>query len=185
MSHFVRLTPYNKQEGALCRRYTLGGRTFLENKWYRLDPNWSKLIKPLKQGSGCPFFEIIEGEAEWRDVVRKELAIKMAGPEAAQIAQLLANEAPLAKEPKEGTIKSKFDGMAMGEVSQVEEARAGVTGVVNREQPPPKEDDGPNLGEMTKAELLKTAEEYEIEISDPRMRKADLLDFLEAEIYGD
>lgn len=189
MSHFVRLVPYDKKRGALCKRYTIGGRTFLEGKWYRMDPSWTVMVKDLEQGSGCPVFEIVESETAWRELVRKELAIKMAGPEAAQIAMLLANEAPLAKEPKDGMIKSRFEGLSAGDVSATEEARAGVKGVVDApvEVPPPQGsvDDGPKLGEMTKAELLATAEEYGVDGINDRMLKAEILEKLESEIYGD
>jgi hypothetical protein len=52
------------------------------------------------------------------------------------------------------------------------------------EPEPEPEEEGPDLSLMTKAQLIETAAEYKIAI-DPKATKAELLELIDSEIYGD
>lgn len=193
---YVRLTPYNPRTGALCRRYTVGGRTFMEGRWYTVAANWAAKLAELKQDSGAPVFEVKSyteytktAREEWEHAMRTQGALSHS-PEGVQ------PQAPIPA-PKKGPTKGEFDGMEAGEVgdqetlSAVQESNAEVT---SKDVSPDDEDgesedgegepeggDVPNLDAMTKQELLKTANEYGVEL-DPRARRADMLEELKGQL---
>jgi hypothetical protein len=112
--HHIRLTPYDESKGALCRRLTVAGQQFREGEWYDMEPQHSELLRPLKQQTGCPYFQIVETEDEWREIVRQELAAAMAGPEAAAMARFFSQAAPKSgPRPKAAgeVLPSAFDGI--------------------------------------------------------------------------
>ncbi len=111
--YHVRLTPYDRHSGALCQRLSLGGQLFEARKWYTLHPEQGEKLRPLKQKTGAPHFQIIESDKEWRELVRQELAADMAGPEAAAMARFFSQQPqslPSPKNPGE-VVPSEFEGL--------------------------------------------------------------------------
>lgn len=132
---YVRLVPFNKKAGALCRRFCAGGQLFKEGLWYRLEHRAAELLREEKQGSGCPVFEIIESEEVWRRKVRRELALAMGGPAAAAMSDELARPAPSVSDPPRAAgevIHSKFAGLEAREVSEGEAVKAAASGLTGR-----------------------------------------------------
>ena len=118
--HHIRLTPYDESKGAKCRRLTVAGQQFREGEWYDMEPEHSELLRPLKQKTGCPYFQIVENEEEWREIVREELAAAMAGPEAAAMARFFSQAAPSSgPRPKASgeVLPSAFDGIKAAPVA--------------------------------------------------------------------
>lgn len=123
MVNYVRLVPYDKKKGALCRRLSVGGQLFIENRWYQIEESKANQLRELTQDTGCPFFEIIRDRKAWKAVVRRELAVSMAGPHAAALADLVAEaKTPVSSPPRKAgeAIQSKFAGMSAREVSENE-----------------------------------------------------------------
>lgn len=121
MLHHVRLTPYDESKGALCRRLTVAGQQFREGEWYDMEPHHSAQLEPLLQQTGCPYFQIVTTEEEWREIVRSELAAAMAGPEAAAMAKFFSQTAPkTGPRPKSAgeVIPSMFDGLKVSPVER-------------------------------------------------------------------
>jgi len=169
---YVRLTPYNKQTGALCRRFNVGGCLFKAELWYQLGDEWARKISGLKQTTGAPVFEIATQE-QYEEIVRAELAAAYArgGVSLALANPLAAPKA--ASAPKTRATKGEFDGMAASEVD------IGETLVDGEDE---SEDDGEiDLGEkgekdvsVEKDAATSPGEDDEIDLGKLRSKKAAL-----------
>lgn len=201
--HYVRITPYDEKKGALCQRLTVGGMLFVAGNWYELEAAAAARLGDLEQNSGAPYFEIVKDEDDWKEIVRRELAAAMGGPQAAALASLFTSPKP-EKSPtprKAGeVIKSSFDGLRGKEIepkAAVKKAAADLAPTpVSSEldtSPEPEaedvledEDEGAGAGEkldldgMTKRELLELAEDLGLDDVDSKTRKADVLSAVKA-----
>lgn len=132
MSH-IRLMPFNKARGAFAKRFCVGGHLFVADRWYEVDDATADALGELTQGTGCPYFQVIHNEAEWQDIMRRELAAAVAGPGGAALAELFAHDMPKATTPKSpGEVrKSKFEGIAPKEIHP-EDARLEVAAAALR-----------------------------------------------------
>lgn len=201
-TYYVRLTPYDKKAGALCRRLTAGGMLFREGNWYEMNPAQAEKLRPLMQPTRAPYFEIVTGEAQWREIVRRELAAAMGGPQAAALAELFTQTPEKSPTPKRAgeVINSEFDGLRAAEVTPKAAAKAATKDLSPRpvaatltpkavepapepapEPEPPSEPaaetskaDKVDLSVMTKRELIELAEDLGLEI-DPKARKHEIL----------
>jgi len=115
---YVRLAPYNKRLGQLARRCTLGGRTFVAGEWYTLPADWAKRLNSIRQDSGAPMFEVMDGE-EFNATARREMAAAMTAAGLSGLAAQGAAEFPTVTKQKEGPKESAFAGLdkAVGEVN--------------------------------------------------------------------
>lgn len=109
---FLRLTPFNKNTGALARRYCVGGKLFVEGKWYTLPARSANRLVELKQSSGAPYFQVLTQE-QFQETSRNEVAAAM---HAAGLAGLAMHGADLMKTPEvktfsDGPRKSEFAGL--------------------------------------------------------------------------
>lgn len=138
---YIRLVPYNPNIGALCQHYCASGQHFEGGTWYRLPKKMADLLAEERQGTGCPYFEVIDSKEEWERKAKVELAAAMAGPGAADMAKLLVSEKqPTAKSPSElgEVLPSKFDGLTASEVSPEDTMRSVASTLVVEEKPKPK-----------------------------------------------
>lgn len=193
-THYVRLAPYSQKRGALAQRVCIGGQIFEAGKWYELPSSATAALRDLVQGTGAPYFEIVETEATWREIARKELAAKMGGPEAAALAEMFASPSPTKSAPpkKEGeVIPSAFSGLKAKEIDRGETARkvaadlaptpialearveAAAKAVAEAEDAEDAEGEGPDLAAMTKKELLELADDLGLEV-DGKMKKSEI-----------
>jgi len=184
---YIRLQPFDVAKGALCRRFTVGGMLFEEGRWYQLAAEHVKMLRPLKQGTGTPYMQIAETEEEWREINRRELAMAMAGPAGAALADMFQPKtvAPSAQPKHEGEkIASSFGKIAAKEVDHVTAARAAAQDLVPAMQNivmsagvSPQVSPSFNLESMTREELISMADSKNIEF-DHRMKKTGLIELL-------
>lgn len=202
MIHYVRLTPYDEKRGARCQRLTVGGMLFVAGNWYELDPAAADQLADLEQRPGTPYFQIVKSEDDWKEIVRRELAAAMGGPQAAALAALFSKPEPdRSPAPRKAgeLVKSRFDGLKAKEVSPRAAAEKAASDLAptpvsselasSSEEPVDDDEDeddagapavdGLDLDTMTKRELLELADDIGLEI-DPKARKADVLDAVKA-----
>lgn len=186
MSNYIRVTPFDKNTGAMARRVTVGGMLFEEERWYELDPRKAAMLRPLKQDSGAPLFQIIETEEEWREITRRELAMAMVGPTGAALADLFRpqKQAPSPLPKEEGkTIPSSFGKLSAKEVEPAAVTRAAAADLVAANvvtaadvtSAPPAIPAG--LDELTREELVDLARSRGLEV-DGRSKKSALIALL-------
>jgi len=190
MINYIRIAPYNAKVGALCRRLTVGGMLFEEDRWYELPPVVAGKLRKLVQDSGAPYFQIVETESEWREITRRELAAAMVGPAGAALADLFQPQqiapSPLPKEEGK-SIPSAFGKIAAKEVEPAAVTRAAAadltikgivtSATVNPERASPVID----IESLTREELLALCSAKGISI-DGRSKKVALIAALKKQV---
>lgn len=181
---YIRLQPFDVQKGALCRRFTVGGMLFEEGRWYQLAAEHVKMLRPLKQGTGTPYMQVAETEEEWREINRRELAMAMAGPAGAALADMFQPKtlSPSAQPKQEGEkIASSFGKIAAKEIDPATAARAAARDLAPSMQSlvtgAPQVSPSFGLESMTREELISMADSKKIEF-DHRMKKTGLIELL-------
>lgn len=178
---FARLQPYNQKTGALCSRYTIGGRTFAAGEWYSIPESVAAPLRELEQDSGAPVFQMFT-EEQFRTVAQSELAAAM---QAAGLQGLAINaplELPKVKTPKTGAVKGKFDGLdkKIGEVDLASPASVAQAAVVKDDSD--QADVAPaTLSDMDEAALLDVAEDMNLDY-EPEANAEDLRSLIAAKM---
>lgn len=139
MSEFyVRITPYNKKQGALAMRIGLGGRVFEAGQWYTMAGSWAGKMSKLTQEGGAPVFEIMDKDAFEATSRAEMLALMRAQGIAGLATQGAVPSMPVAKTHKDGPKESAFSGMSedVKEVEMVEPPPPPVTAAPEPEDVP-------------------------------------------------
>jgi len=173
--------PYDPGKGALAKRYCVGNRLFTEGKWYRFPALWAERLADLKQSTGVPYFQVVT-PTEQRRIYQTEIAVAYARAGHAMPVEAVPVPKVIAP-PKDGQLKGKFDDLPAAE--ELDPRGLGVPAV---DPPVPDSPDaqveaGPDLENMSRAQLLLTAKEWDIEVNS-RMTKAELQDKIRTELYG-
>lgn len=174
---YIRVQPYNQKTGALCMRYTIGGRTFQAGEWYTVAADVADTLVDLEQESGAPVFQVLD-EAGFRKVAQKELSAAMLAAGLAGLAVDQPIEMPVPKTPKAGAVKSKFEGMseAVSEVPKTGDAAPAAQAVAKSDDAPAAPPSADELAGMDEAALLDVAEDlgvdYEPEAGEAELRTA-------------
>ena len=168
---YVRVTPYNKNIGALANRVSIDGKLFVGGQWYSLPAEAADKLARVKQKTGAPMFEICS-HAEFREASRRDLAAMAAAAGIKGLA-LAPQEAPKPRKHQDKSRKSKLAGIGKA-VKDVEVEKIDVVPQVPVEPEPIEEEDEP-IEDDEGVEEEEVAEEVDETVSVDKMKRPALL----------
>lgn len=167
-NEFVRVTPFDKGKGARAKRVVVGSKLFVSGKWYEMPRVAAEKLRPLRQSTGVPYFDVMS-EEEFRETARREVAAAMVASGLAGLAMQGAELPRAVPPPKDGPRTSKFAGLEAA-AREVDTSRGVLTSSDVTPEPDEPESESersegaPNFDRMTKADLKTYADEQGIEI---------------------